>query len=328
MRSRTLAVVICCTTLFSATALSVKGQQEPLPPVKPKTAGEPRVILAPPSLADAAAKNDYVSFAALYNDMKQHGQSVDAYAPLYDLWTWSLSNPTGAFYGNDTYERLARAYNGFAGYIAPYAIIDSAGNTFWPTSETRDFLLARAIEGDASSVVIAAETPSESTASAPVQARVSRNGIRRTKPISAPRVVAPAAVVPQPKPVAAAKTGTPPPPPIETVAETATVEVPAAVPVAALQKKPWTNGVFMLLLLAVLGVGLFAILMRNPNENTLTARIIATEKLPAPVEPIRKVSGPIDTRASGSPGSGEPQQHSPSAPDRSHRDGDVLGLRR
>jgi hypothetical protein len=141
--------------LLGASALPAIGQEEPLPQVQPRTfaidAAPPVVTLpvepireeqAPATLSEAARANDYATFASLY---QQH--PVAAYRPLYELWTYSVTDPIGAFYSEETYARLSRAYPGLAAAVARNRIVDDRGNAFYPTSETRAFLLERAMEG-------------------------------------------------------------------------------------------------------------------------------------------------------------------------------------
>jgi len=251
------AVFACCVVLVSATPFSVHGQEEPLPAVVRKT---------PATLAEAADRNDYPGFAALYEARKTSGDNVDAWTPLYDLWTWSLSDPNGAFYGRDRYERLAQAYPTFADTISAHAIVDADGNTSWPTAETRAFLLERARAGE------------------PVETPLPNVKPRREAP--KPKT----AVVVLPVPAARAA------PPMEQPEDAP--PPPAAAPELPASAKPWTSGVFMLVLLGMFAVGTFAILTR--------------------------VGG---ARGNESPGSDEPRQHSPSSPDRSLRDGDARGRR-
>jgi hypothetical protein len=311
VQTRTLVTVVCCAALLSAVTFPVLGQQdEPLPPVKPR-------VSSPASLADAAAHNDYAAFAALYDEMKRRGESVAAYTALYDFWTWSVSDSGGAVYGAEMHQRLALVYPGFADYIAPYATVDPAGNTTWPASETRAFLLERARAEESRSVEVPAEpvhaakevvVPPQESSTEPASETVPE----RVTPLSP---VVPIKPVTRAKPAAAITTSSP----IGRVEETSTVAEPAAVPVAETQDKPWTSGILMLLLLAILGGGLFAMFMRRSSND---------EPAVAPAEPVREPSGPAEARASESPESDEPQPHSPSSPDHSHPGGDVLGLRR
>jgi len=158
--------------LLGANALPLNGQEEPLPPVQPRTfiadAALPSVTLpvepirseaAPESgtLAQAARANDYATFAALY---ERHPAA--AWRPLYELWTYSVTDPIGAFYGEDTFTRLSRAYPGLAAAIARNRIVDDRGHTFYPTSETRTFILERVLDGDTPRTTIAHLTPTPS----------------------------------------------------------------------------------------------------------------------------------------------------------------------
>jgi hypothetical protein len=154
--------------VISTTTFPVTGQEEPLPAIQPKGSlapltpsvgrsivlpAEPVALQVPlPTLEEAARANDYITFDALYRSAVQRGDSMAAFAPLHEIWTYGITDPIGAFYGPDIYERLVRAYPAFASYIAEYRIVDSNGNVFYPTSETRTFLLDRALEGRAPGV--------------------------------------------------------------------------------------------------------------------------------------------------------------------------------
>ena len=98
---------------------------------------EPEALTASaPTLESAARANDFPTFDTLYR-----AKPDPAFRALHELWTYSMSEPTGAFYGADRYERLAREYPAYGGFIAQYRIVDSNGNAFYPASETRTFLL-------------------------------------------------------------------------------------------------------------------------------------------------------------------------------------------
>lgn len=189
---RKYAVVVLLVSLVSFAAFSVIGQEEPLPSVTPKdapalvTSEFPPVVLAvepiralhEPTLAEAARRNDYVTFDALYRKAKERGESVAAFATLHELWSWSMADPIGAFYGSEMHDRLAAAYPDYAKYIADQRIVDSRGNVFYPTSETRAFLLAQALEARAPRVQVAANE-----GGAPGAER----GETRREPASAPK---------------------------------------------------------------------------------------------------------------------------------------------
>lgn len=158
------AVVLLLIIVIGTTTFPVTGQEEPLPAIQAKGSIAPltRSIVLPvepigntlptATLETAARANDFITFDALYRDAVQRGESVAAFAPLHELWTFSITDPVGAFYGPDIYDRLVRAYPGYARYIAEYRIVDSNNNVFYPTSETRAFLLDRALEGRAPNV--------------------------------------------------------------------------------------------------------------------------------------------------------------------------------
>lgn len=163
MRFRT-AVALLLIVVIGTTTFPVTGQEEPLPAIQAKGSlapltpsvvlpAEPVAVPVPlPTLEEAARANDFITFDALYRDAVRRGDSVAAFTPLHELWTYGITDPIGAFYAPDIYERLVRAYPGFATYIAEYRIVDSNGNAFYPTSETRTFLLDRAVEGRATNV--------------------------------------------------------------------------------------------------------------------------------------------------------------------------------
>jgi hypothetical protein len=219
---RTKVIIVVLIAVVAAIAISVTGQEEPLPVVHPRgnelgsvprvfLESEPVVTLPVPTLADAARANDFVTFDALYRAAQRRGEPVAAFATLHDLWSWSLSDPVGAFYSRGIHDRLARAYPGFSRYIEDYAIVDSHGDVFYPTSETRTFLLTRALEGGAPIVRIAENntrnanatnadaprTPSRTTSS-----HASARAAKTTAVKSPARVPAKApATISEPKPV-------------------------------------------------------------------------------------------------------------------------------
>ena len=161
------AVVLLLIVVIGTTTFPVTGQEEPLPAIQAKGSLAPltpsivlpselaNVALPPQTLESAARANDFITFDALYREAMRNGQSAAAFSTLYQLWTYGVTDPVGAFYDGDIYESLARAYPGYASYIAQYRIVDSNGHVFYPTSETRAFLLERALEGNAPNVQLA-----------------------------------------------------------------------------------------------------------------------------------------------------------------------------
>lgn len=286
--------------LFGLLAVTLAGQEEPLPLVSARS--EPTVFLAvepirdSPSaaqttLAEAARANDYATFHALYE------RSRDArFATLDDLWTYSMNDPLGAFYGDDMHDRIARAYPGFAKYIEEFRIIDANGNVFYPSSETRAFLLAHAGTGEVAPRVLVARAPKHRTTATTKTARPrfskAENRVAPAKQQIArvdAKPVAPAKPIVQPKPIVQAK------PPV------VAASIVAPLPVVKSAKRD-TNAAasrgILLLIVGLLGIGLLALILRTPREEE--------QQQPEPetksnVEPIRR---PVDgkPRATGSHG--------------------------
>jgi len=164
--------------LIGVLTLSATGE-EPLSLVIPKatlpsvvTAVEPSHETASVTLADAARQNDFTAFEALYT-----AHPNPAFADLHALWTYSQTERVGAFYGEELHTRLARRYPAFAAYIDEYKIVDSHGTAFWPTAETRTFLVDRALKSDvptASPIRIATTTHTQRSRRSPRRQRSQR----------------------------------------------------------------------------------------------------------------------------------------------------------
>lgn len=251
-------------------AVSVFGQEEPLPADSPGVAAvEPLVVLAveparefpEPTLAGAARANDYASFDALFR-----GSPADAYRPLHDLWTYSVTDPIGAFYGPEMFERFARAYPQFAESIAQYRIVDSRGNVFYPSSETRAFLLARAESGALASQPIGSQPTGLSAKASPAPGGLRASRSTRRKPEATIAAVAP---VPQP---ARTPQPVPAPAPVAIVAEVPVVIRPepvpavAAPPAASATDSHGSARGLLLLIIGLIGTGVLALIVRAPRE--------------------------------------------------------------
>ena len=181
MLTKTTAAIVTIA-LLGVVAFSVIGQEEPLPAVIPAanpTTGaiplaEPTIVLAaepireyrPPTLSDAARHNDYITFDALYTAAKRRGENVSQFDALHELWTYSVTDPIGAFYGQELYQRLSRAYPRYPAFIDEFRVLDDRGHAFYPTSETRAFLLDQAVEGRPGPRGLVAETPRPGSTSA------------------------------------------------------------------------------------------------------------------------------------------------------------------
>ncbi|MEO6486855.1 MAG: hypothetical protein ABIO78_02815 [Thermoanaerobaculia bacterium] len=144
------------------------------------------------TLADTALQNDFPSFDRLYQRAPR-----PEYAELHRLWTWAMNDRFGAFYGIETYARLSSAYPGYADYIEQYRIVDSNGNLFYPTAETRRFLVLAAMRGlvaeiaPVKPVVVTEASVTPKTAEVAVMAPVSTTLVAASV-IADPVVTAPA----------------------------------------------------------------------------------------------------------------------------------------
>lgn len=292
-----------------AVAGSLAGKEEPLPVVTP-LAGAPQIefgdpILDPPkpTLSGAAHANDFATFDALYRDAQRRGENVAAYATLHDLWSWSVNDPIGAFYGQTMHDRLARTYPGYAAFIEDQRVVDNHGTAFYPTSETRAFLLARAESGVAAPAQVrVAETRHQQQPAAPKAAKRAPRVARHAAPVkvaSAPAEKAPAPApkpAPAPAPVKAAPivapvtkaahpidVAKPEPAPVKAAPFVAPIEktiappvevakpapapaaTPARTPAKAAEKSGADRGL-LLVIVGLIGIGLLALILRAPRE--------------------------------------------------------------
>jgi hypothetical protein len=311
-------LVVLLIVVASAAPLSVTGQEEPLPPVVarlsvdyPTVALEVEPFHAAPqlTLAEAARANDFPTFDALFREANRRGESLGAYATLHELWSSSINDPIGAFYGPDLYERLARAYPGYARYIEDYRIIDSRGNVFYPASETRTFLLARAVEGvrvaprvlvaEASAASPGAQSSPGAPASSPAGPAASRRRVSATKRVSVPKVTSPARAAARDAagpagedasaPLAPAAPVVVKAEPVATPAPVATQPVVTAPPVTkpiAAEDNLGNRGI-LLLVIGLIGIGLLAVMLRTPKEAQ------PQTIMPAPVVPPVAAAEPL-----------------------------------
>ncbi len=314
MRFNKYTVVVLLIAVVATTTMPVTGQEEPLPAIQAKTLFEPatpsialavepiRDLVQQTTLVDAARANDYVTFDALYRETP-----IPAFSMLHELWTFSMTDPIGAFYGEETFARLARAYPGYARYIEEYRIVDSNGNVFYPTSETRAFLLDRAVEGRTAPRVQITGTPASPPAGpaasrrrapaqptvntapasvAPAKAAARDAAASAGEDASAPKTSVAAKVVAEPAPVVVAESQPQASPVVTPAPAPVTKPEPATI---AVDNSFGTRGIF-LLLIGILGIGILAMMLRTPSE--LPASIMTppadTAAPPPPVEPLRR----------------------------------------
>ncbi len=213
------------------------------------------------ALRAAAAANDLRRFQAVLArattlvDAMPLGEARNAsrrallvYRDVEQVWTFSASDRTGAFYDDESlpglHERLAADYPAYHAFIADYRVVDSAGRALYATAETRAFLLGQ--------VTVAPPAPArpqtlvaQSVRSKPHVGRASARHLpvhRRAK----------ARPTPLPIPVIVAQVAAAPPPPI----------VPAPV-TAPVPQGEGSGRILMAIVLALTGFGILTMLMRT-----------------------------------------------------------------
>jgi hypothetical protein len=250
------AIVFLAIALLSASAAS----DEPLVvlPIEPELEAP-----AVPTLESAARANDFPTFDALYR-----ANPDPAFRTLHELWTYSMTERAGAFYGADVYGRLSGDYPAYAEFIADHRIVDGNGEAFYPVSETRAFLLEQ-------------RAPAERAAERTVRSAAVRDAAVRG-------AAAPAAVTPATRRPGAGDTAgeapapqrAPAPAPVaaeELALLTTVVSEPAVVKAAEPAPAPitaptapappkGTNRGLLLVIIGLVGVGLLALIVRAPRE--------------------------------------------------------------
>ena len=92
----------------------------------------------PTSLVDAARQNDFAAFETLFARETSPSQTM---RDLRLVWTYAINDPTGAFFGTELYDQIAGAHPTFPAYIEEFAVHDRTGKRFYPTAETKRFLI-------------------------------------------------------------------------------------------------------------------------------------------------------------------------------------------
>ena len=286
MRNFSLAVrVVAIVAVFSVSAVG----QQPTVLIYPSTSVdlpvEPAHLAVPMTLGDAAKHNDFPMFDAMFGAAS--AREASAYAELHSFWKWSMTDPVGAFYGDDTHTRFAAEYPDYANYIADFGIIDSHGRAFYPSAETRTFLLRKAISGRAA-VVAEVEKPAvvrqrRASVSVPASAGTVRAEARTyteaIEPapvkitVSKPVTVTPIAIKPavvQPvvvKPV---------------VVKTAAVKATAPVPVVPKADTRFGRGL-LLMIAGLIALGMLSLVFSASGDEELVQEQVE------PAEPLRVI---------------------------------------
>jgi hypothetical protein len=75
------------------------------------------------------------------------GDVIRVYDDLDRVWTWQMDSPTGAFFeAGSVPAQIMRGYPGFDRAIADQIFVNTNGTRFYPTVETRDFLVREAAQ--------------------------------------------------------------------------------------------------------------------------------------------------------------------------------------
>jgi hypothetical protein len=153
----TIAILAAVLVSVIAAAQTASGQSAApvtsriTPGATVDVSAEPRqtaAIKTPATLREATEANDFAAFDGLVRKARANGEALGAFADLHDVWSFSRANATGAYYGAEIHDRLAARYPDYAAFIEEYRITDRRGQSFFPSAETRAFLLQQAIEGN------------------------------------------------------------------------------------------------------------------------------------------------------------------------------------
>jgi hypothetical protein len=248
---RNNGIFVILTLAFIIT-ISAIGDEDASPSPSIDLAVEPITVPIEPNISHAALRNDFLMFDTLYKTADARGENVARWSELHRFWTWSMTDPVGGFYSQETHDRFARAYPGFAKFIEDYRIIDSNGNAFYPSAETRRFLLRNVGEQPVRQIareVVPAPAP------APEKVPVKAAPVRQTRQAGAPVLHSePLVVAPVPAPV---------PAPIKVAQAPAPVTTP---PVRPEPVHPGVGRGIFLIIVGLIGIGVVTIMLHAPGE--------------------------------------------------------------
>jgi hypothetical protein len=283
MRNFSLAVrVVAIVAVFSVSAVG----QQPTVIIYPSTSIdlpiEPVRLQTQMTLGDAAKHNNFPLFDAMFNAAP--ARDASAYGELHSFWKWSMTDPVGAFYGDDVHARFAAEYPDYANYIADFGVIDSHGRAFYPSAETRTFLLRKAIDGRAAVVaeVVPKKVakPRKASVRVPASAGTVRAEARthtaavKTAPVKAV-AIKPVAVKPVAIKTVAVKT-------VAVKAVVARTVVPKQVPVPVAPKTDARFGRGLLLMIAgLIALGMLSLVFSASGEEE------PVQEQAEPAEPMR-----------------------------------------
>jgi hypothetical protein len=182
-------------------------------------------------------------------------RSVMTYEDVATVWSFAATDRFGAFYNDDAvpglYDKLAADYPGYAHLMEDARIVDAHGITWYPTSETRAFLLQQIVPPHA--------------APSPVKVAQHRSSRpHRAHPPRAAQVATPPVQEIQPLPIPDAlasdlRNAAKPP---------AAIPVPAPEPVRAqLADDGGGSGTLLFMILGLLAAGVISLFVRMPLED-------------------------------------------------------------
>ena len=206
---RRISFAVRVFAIVAIFAVSVVGQQKAVllyPSTAIDLAVEPARAVRMMTLADAARHNDFPTFDALYSVAPSRDAS--AYRELHSFWKWSLADPIGGFYGDEMHTKLASEYPDYADYIADFGIIDARGNAYYPSAETRAFLLKKAESGRVALVAETVRPDTRRVGQPPSPLHAKHVAVAKKKPVHVAAVKAPKAkpvVIAQAEPVLVTK---------------------------------------------------------------------------------------------------------------------------
>ncbi len=233
-------------------------------------------VKMPATLREAAEAGDFASFDNLVRKARANGEALGAFADLYEVWSFAQSNATGAYYGAAMHDRLAARYPDYTKFIDDYRITDRRGVAFYPSAETRSFLLQQAIEGNDPLVAAApaARQPSVTSAlSSPATSHDSSSKV--TLRTVAPGAIEPAELLPADA-LASDMSKVTPPPQARIRAQPKVAEAEMA------DSGTTTRGIF-LIILGLIGIGVLTMTMQASSSDVHVADDETHVERPVPI---------------------------------------------
>lgn len=201
-------------------------------------------------------------------------RTIRVYSDVDTVWSFAENDRFGAFYDDDAlpglHDRLASDYPGYAAFIAKQSIVDRNGRTFFPTAETRAFLLKEV-------------SPVPRPHQVPAHRIVYLAKARTTQPVKPVPHAKPAAVIPVVTDVLAKDIAKAAPPTV--VAATTHAQATTTLPEeAAVAASPGGASIFFIVL-ALIAAGVVTLFVRTPREGMPRITPTIVEAPPPQAEP-------------------------------------------